>query len=574
MSADGGDWEGARTVALAVAGSSPLRRQALFAAASAEINLKRYDDAFGRLQGLASQAPSPEVFNNLGVIQLRRPPTPQTGRATYYFNKAVELEPSADVTFNLGYAYWREQDNAAALYWLRESVRRDPADADAHFVLAASLDSTGAAGSRRRARAGPAPLGGIRRRRTAPQGTTVPPNLERVSAFLRRPESGRTDSALVATEQREQREMATFHLDRGRRFYEREDDRSALTELQRVIYLSPYQSEAHLLVGRIYLRAGRTREAIEALKISLWSEETAAAHQALAEAYVQAKDTGSARKEAERAAALTRAHRRDEAAPAAGLTAQGPIGCYTVGRALRPRGSENYERRRVPRDTTERQAAHLPVHGGDRRVVVIFLCGVMVGRGVRSGRGETSRAPSSRHPRRHAGACSRARASIERGTKGQATAHAADADEDTSAYKDLTADKPKDTALATPAKGQAKPAVTAPAPAPPKAPRPRRPRWREKARRSLSRPLPWTRTSLRLTSGGYAVQLTALRDRSEADAVVKRLAGKGYPVRRKPAAGKPPVYRVQVGRYQNRADADRIASKLQKEEQFSPWVTH
>jgi cell division septation protein DedD len=70
------------------------------------------------------------------------------------------------------------------------------------------------------------------------------------------------------------------------------------------------------------------------------------------------------------------------------------------------------------------------------------------------------------------------------------------------------------------------------------------------------------------------VQLTALRDRSEADAVVKRLAGKGYPAYVvNPLPGKPPVYRVQVGRYQNRADADRIATKLQKEEQFSPWVT-
>jgi tetratricopeptide (TPR) repeat protein len=58
-------------------------------------------------------------------------------------------------------------------------------------------------------------------------------------------------------------------------------------------------------VGRIHLRNGRTREAIEALKISLWSEETAAAHQALAEAYVQAKDYASARKEAERALALS-----------------------------------------------------------------------------------------------------------------------------------------------------------------------------------------------------------------------------------------------------------------------------
>ena len=52
---------------------------------------------------------------------------------------------SADYTFNLGYAYWEEQDYPAAVYWLREAVRRQPADADAHFVLAAALKATNAA---------------------------------------------------------------------------------------------------------------------------------------------------------------------------------------------------------------------------------------------------------------------------------------------------------------------------------------------------------------------------------------------------------------------------------------------
>jgi len=47
----------------------------------------------------------------------------------------------------------------------------------------------------------------------------------------------------------------------------------------------------------------------------------------------------------------------------------------------------------------------------------------------------------------------------------------------------------------------------------------------------------------------------------------------GQPLLVNPLPGKPPVYRVQVGRFQERAEADRIASRLQKEEQFSPWVT-
>jgi len=46
------------------------------------------------------------------------------------------------------------------------------------------------------------------------------------------------------------------------------------------------------------------REAIDALKISLWSAETADAHVVLAEAYLQAKNPAAARTEAERALAL------------------------------------------------------------------------------------------------------------------------------------------------------------------------------------------------------------------------------------------------------------------------------
>jgi tetratricopeptide (TPR) repeat protein len=301
--ADTGNWDASRTAALAVPEGSGLRRRAQFAAALAELNLARYDEAFGRWQGMASQSAAPELFNNLGVVQLRRGASPQTGKATYYFNKAVELNPgSADYTFNLGYAYWQEQDYPAAVYWLREAVRRQPADADAHFVLAASLKATSAGTEADRE-------GELARRLSAgyeesgppPAGELVPKQLERVREYLDRPGAARTDSTMALTERREQRELAGFHLERGRRLFEKEDDRSALAELQRAIYLSPYQAEAHLLVGRLHLRAGRTREAIDALKISLWSEETPAAHVVLGEAFLQAKDPEAAAREAERA---------------------------------------------------------------------------------------------------------------------------------------------------------------------------------------------------------------------------------------------------------------------------------
>ena len=55
--------------------------------------------------------------------------------------------------------------------------------------------------------------------------------------------------------------------------------------------------------------------------------------------------------------------------------------------------------------------------------------------------------------------------------------------------------------------------------------------------------------------------------------MAQRLGGKGYPAFvLEPKAGAPVIYRVQVGRYNDRREAEQIARRLEKEEQFKPWV--
>ena len=72
---------------------------------------------------------------------------------------------------------------------------------------------------------------------------------------------------------------------------------------------------------------------------------------------------------------------------------------------------------------------------------------------------------------------------------------------------------------------------------------------------------------------GFEIQVGALRDRGEADGIVKRLVAKGYPAYVvPPAKGTPAPYRVRVGKFRERREADTVAAKLQKEEQFKPWV--
>lgn len=80
-------------------------------------------------------------------------------------------------------------------------------------------------------------------------------------------------------------------------------------------------------------------------------------------------------------------------------------------------------------------------------------------------------------------------------------------------------------------------------------------------------------TSNEPAGSGFEIQVAALRLRGEADAIVKRLATKGYPAYVvTPAKGSPAMFRVRVGKYKERREADTIAAKLQKEEQFKPWV--
>ena len=72
----------------------------------------------------------------------------------------------------------------------------------------------------------------------------------------------------------------------------------------------------------------------------------------------------------------------------------------------------------------------------------------------------------------------------------------------------------------------------------------------------------------------WVVQLIVLRNRAEASGMVQRLKGKGYPafvVEPAPGAAVQ-AFKVQVGRYTDRREAEEAARRLEKEEQFKPWI--
>jgi Flp pilus assembly protein TadD len=289
----------------------PLSRQARFRAALSTMNLGRYGDAVDQFTALNRERRDPALLNDAGVAQLRstarRVPTdvgagfsrpdPPDGSAADRFRQALTLRPDdADIAFNLGYASWLAHDTLTAVRWLREAVRRNPADDAAHWVLGVALQASANAAEGQRER-------DLAKRLSSryaewekqPGPNAVPANLERVKTELDAASSPRIEEAIAAAEQRDQRDVAAFHLDSGRRLYQAERDADAIAELRRAIYLSPYDREAHLLLGRLYLRAGQIADAIDELKISIWSDDRTDARVTLAKAYIQAKNFDGAR---------------------------------------------------------------------------------------------------------------------------------------------------------------------------------------------------------------------------------------------------------------------------------------
>ena len=306
--ADENDHQKALAAVTPVPGDSALSRRARFLAGLSQLALNRYDDAFATFKALADAQPTPNVLNNLGVVQLRRGGSPQGGQPTYFFTKAVEGDSDdPDSLFNLGYAYWANRDPQGAIYWLREAVRRNPADGDAHFVLGAALAAAGNAAEASREKELAKRLSSTYEaldRDKRPGADAVPRGLERVRSDVELPHAARIEKTIATSEQRDQESAGAFPSRRGRRLFHDENDREAVIELNHALYLSPYLAEAHLLLGRINLRNGRLHDAINALKISLWSAESAEAHVVLGEAYRQSDDPAAARAEADRALVL------------------------------------------------------------------------------------------------------------------------------------------------------------------------------------------------------------------------------------------------------------------------------
>ena len=133
--------------------------------------------------------------------------------------------------------------------------------------------------------------------------------------------------------------------------------------------------------------------------------------------------------------------------------------------------------------------------------------------------------------------------------------------------KPRTASAPAGTPTATPAAAAVAAPATAPTPvataatptpAPAATPRPIAP----------SGPLP---KPLASSAKGFAIQVGAFKDKAGADTVVRSLKGRGLPAYTVPPAGGAGLFTVRVGVYKDKADADAVQERL-RDDKFKPYI--
>ena len=194
-------------------------------------------------------------------------------------------------------------------------------------------------------------------------------------------------------------------------------------------------------------------------------------------------------------------------------------------------------------------------------IVVVFLCGVKVGRGARAAQGEEP------DPMATSAAVAPSQAAPVPDPEPAAAEPPAPAPEAPPlSYPERLAgagnanDKLKPQTETEPA---SKPeATTRPAPPP-------------KSERPVAPPAPPSGVPVAGRPGTWVVQVIATRDRNMATSIVKRLAGKNYPafLVNPPAGPGPAFYKVHVGRYNDRGEAEQVSTRIKKEEQFQAWIT-
>lgn len=273
--------------------SDPSYDESLFLRAVDEFFLGREAIAEREFESFWKKLPLNEVSNNLGVLEARRG---RYSEALANFERAYQSDPSdADFCFNRGVALWYEKRYQAAGESLREAVRANDEDSEAHTLLALVLEKLGDDAAEQRE------LDWLAEHEVGPAeqpGDMLP------QPRLKKNYNGRAFRLLELTlhnalEERlanaSPREHSDVHLALGKKFFTDRRYAEAERELSEVVSLAPADPQGHLLLAQVLEAEGKHQEAVAELEASLKLKSTVAAHLSLAHVYLSLNQPALAR---------------------------------------------------------------------------------------------------------------------------------------------------------------------------------------------------------------------------------------------------------------------------------------
>jgi tetratricopeptide (TPR) repeat protein/nucleotide-binding universal stress UspA family protein len=276
-------------------------QEALFYMGVARDFLGQADEALQSFMRLAQALPLYEVYNNIGVLLIKKK---QYGEAIKYLKPASDAAPrDTDTLFNLGYAYFLQGDYTKAVAVLSRSVERWSSDGEAFYLLSKSLGSRGDQVGANQASDHAKKL----LKAFAQWETKGIPFLGRIKTafskanyyrYKRELDLSITPQSALSIEV--SRTDQLLEAARGAFFAGRDDE--ALSSLSKLLEVAPQNYEAHLLMGRVYERRGQLDRATNSLKAALfWNPKLVPAHVLLGRISLLRNDCQSAQASASKA---------------------------------------------------------------------------------------------------------------------------------------------------------------------------------------------------------------------------------------------------------------------------------
>jgi tetratricopeptide (TPR) repeat protein len=293
--------------------------EALFSMGVCRLRLGQPDKAeeiFASLQedlrhNLISGADLPEILNNLGLSLARQGNFPPALSA---LGRARDVDPDEDdYPFNLGLLALQQKELAGAATHFEEAVHREPDNPEDRAFLIYALDKAGRRSEADAARTAADEVVGekglpllrldskdadpfAKFQRVKPELDTTSLRLELEGPRLQR--SADSDSTASA------KDSTVAHLRRGRQEVVAGRLDAAEQEFRAALAIDPHNASAHSELGDIYRRRGKLEEAVNELRLSLASRDSAAVRTTLARVYLEQKKPDLARLEVEKAVKL------------------------------------------------------------------------------------------------------------------------------------------------------------------------------------------------------------------------------------------------------------------------------